>query len=189
MNMRILAVAALCLPLAACGGASLVDAGKPVSIGDGIQVDPQMRWTKLSAQSGILWTVDGMGLNELRFFLEVKPDRPLMRVPGATAKELPQYKKDMLPDDILDLTVSTLSKGGYEQVRGSNLRPVSFGSGKGFRFDLDFVSDSLTMKGVAIARQHADHLDLILFVAPTEYYFGRDTATVEKIFASLQAPA
>jgi hypothetical protein len=189
MKTRLIAAVLLCLSLSACGGISLVDGGKPVSVGDGVQVDPQIRWTKLPVDSGTLWTVDGMGLNELRFLFDVRPDRPLMRVPRFSASDLPQYKKDMLPDDVMELTISTLTKGGYQQVRGTNLRPGTFGTAKGFRFDLDFVADGLIMKGTAMARQHAGHLDLILFVAPTEYYFGRDTALVEKLFASVQAGA
>jgi hypothetical protein len=43
------------------------------------------------------------------------------------------------------------------------------------------------MKGLAMARKQSDRLDLILFQAPAEYYFGQMSPDVQKVFASVQA--
>ena len=95
----------------------------------------------------------------------------------------------MLPNDVMDLLASTVEKIGYRQVRTSGLAPFPFGAGTGFRFNLDFTTaNDLQMKGTALAAQRSGKLDLILFAAPAEYYFGRYEPTVEKIFASVSAP-
>jgi hypothetical protein len=44
------------------------------------------------------------------------------------------------------------------------------------------------MKGMALFAQRRKKLDVILFVAPSEYYFDQYAPTVEKIFSSVQVP-
>jgi hypothetical protein len=187
MKCRFVFAVLLFTSLAGCAGISAVDAGKPVSLGDGTFVEVQQRWTRMRDSEGTLWTIDGLNLNELHFFLDVRADRPITPIPGRANRDLPTYKKDMLPDDVMVLTANTLPlKRPWTQVRTSNLRPAAFGSAKGFRFDVDFVADGLEMKGAALARQHGEHLDLLLFIGPSEFYFGRDMPAVEKIFESIR---
>jgi hypothetical protein len=45
------------------------------------------------------------------------------------------------------------------------------------------------MKGVALGALREGQLDLIVFVAPAEYYFDRYAPVVEKIFTSVRTPA
>ena len=95
----------------------------------------------------------------------------------------------MLPDDVMDMIASTLGKNGDQQVRTSALRPVPFGTVTGFRFDLAFTTeDGLQMKGMAFFAQRRKRLDVILFVAPSEYYYDQYAPTVERIFSSVQVP-
>ena len=42
------------------------------------------------------------------------------------------------------------------------------------------------MKGMTMARKQGDTLDVFLFEAPSEYYFGALSPTVSKLFASAQ---
>ena len=188
MTARLLVLASG-LVLAACVGFQAVGGGKPVNVGGSITVDSQVAWAHASGAntSGAIWTIDGFGLNELRFLTGIQPGSPLMQVSGVPRRELGAYQTSMLPNDVMDLFSSTLTRTGQQQVRPSALRPAPFGSVQGFRFDLEFVTkDGLQMKGMVLAAQRDGKLDLILFTAPAEYYFERHAPTVEQIFASIR---
>jgi len=189
MISRFLAVAMLMLSLAACAAYEPVHSGSAMQVGSGVTVDPQISWAKVlhANTSGALWTVDGVGLNELYFFTDVKVGQPLIKLRGEGDKDTRLYADGMLPNDVMDLLASTVEKLGYRQVRTSGLSPAPFGEVTGFRFGLDFsTSNGLNMKGMALAAQRSNRLDLLLFVAPTEHYFGHYAPTVEKLFASVR---
>jgi hypothetical protein len=162
-------------------------------VGDGITVDPQIAWTNVAdtrdRDTVSVWTIDGLGLDELLFFSGVTAGAPLLRIPGVAQKDMVLYNTTMLPDDVMDMIASTLGKAGDQQLRTSALRPVPFGTVTGFRFDLAFTTeDGLQMKGMAFFAQRRKKLDVILFVAPSEYYYDQYAPTVEKIFSSVQVP-
>jgi hypothetical protein len=130
-----------------------------------------------------------LGLDELVFLTGVTAGDPLFRSRGVAPKDMVRYNATMLPDDVMDMIAGTLGKAGDQQLRTSALRPVPFGAVTGFRFDLAFTTeDGLLMKGMALFAQRRKKLDVILFVAPSEYYYDRYAPTVEKIFSSVQVP-
>jgi len=183
--------AMLCVALSACATYTAVDPNKPVTIGDGVTVDAQVAWaTTSSYQTGTVWTIDGLRLNSLRFLTGITPGNPMMTIPGLARKDMIPYSESMLPNDVMDLVTGTLAKGGFQQVRGDNLKPAPFGSVPGFRFDVSLTTeDGLLMKGTSLIAQRGGKLDVILFLAPAEYYYDRSLPTVERIFASVRVPA
>jgi hypothetical protein len=190
MIARTLPALSLCLALCACAGFQAVEAGMPVDIGGNLSVDPQVSWANAFGPNiaGQVWTIDGLGLNELRFLTRIEPGNPLMQIPGVARNDLRLYQDSMLPNDVMDLVAATLGQIGHQQVRTSGLRPVPFGPAMGFRFDLDFISSNgLEMKGMAMAAQRNGALDLILFFAPSEHYFAHHAPTVERLFASIRS--
>lgn len=191
MQFRIVACLMLCAGVAGCAGFNGVMAGQRSEVGDGVSVQSGTAWASAygPAVSGYLWTIDGFSLNELRFVNGITAGKPLMQIPGVTARELGTYSGDMLPNDIMDLVSSTLAKAGNLQVETAALRPAPFGSVMGFRFDLSYVTkDGLQMKGTALFAQRAKKLDLILFDAPAEYYYDHNLPMVEQVFASIRLP-
>jgi len=177
---------ALILLTAGCAQVSLVEAGKPVDVGNGVTVLPQRQWNQIKTDH-ILWTTDGPGVNQVNFYTGVKPGKPLVEIAGVKDKELGAFDIKMLPNDVQDLVVATMGKQGYQNVRSGNLAPCPFGGATGFCFDLDFATpDGLQMKGMSMARKQGDTLDVLLFQAPGEYYYGELSPTVSKIFASAQ---
>jgi len=186
-HLNRLAALTLVLLTAGCAQATLVSADKPVTVGNGVTVMPQRQWNQFSADH-IVWTADGPNVNSIHFLTGVKAGKPLIHIFGVADKELPVFDAKMLPNDIQDLVVSTIGKQGYQNVRPGNLTPCPFGGGTGFCFDLDFVTrDGLQMKGMTMARKQADTLDLFLFEAPSEYFYGDLSPVVSKVFASAQA--
>jgi hypothetical protein len=182
MKRGILCMAVLGALLAGCA-VKPIDPDKPASVGD-ITVDPQLKWANINtvATSGTVWTIDGLGLDELRFYPAIEAGHPLYSANDAT---LPKYDASMLPDDVAEFFASTLGHAGFRQVKASDLKPKQFGSQSGFEFHLAFTTpDGLEMKGLVLASQHAKQLDAILFMAPGEYYYDRYAADIEKLFAS-----
>jgi len=182
-----LIVTAMALLIAGCTQISLVESGKPADVGNGVTVMPQRQWNQIKTDH-ILWTVDGPGVNQVNFYTGIKPGKPLLEIAGLKEKELGAFDAKMLPNDIQDLVVATIGKQGYQNVRSGNLTPCPFGGVTGFCFDLNFAtSDGLEMKGMTMARKQADTLDVFVFQAPGEYYYGEMAPTVSKLFASAQA--
>jgi hypothetical protein len=178
-----IAVLGAALSAAACANVSLVPADKPVSVGNGVTVMPQRQWNQIKSDY-VLWTAEGPSVDQIRFLTGIKSGSPLL--PG-THDSIGVFDSKMLPNDIQDLVVGTVTKAGYQTVKPGNLTPCAFGSGQGFCFDLDFATpNGLQMKGLVMARKQADTLDVLLFEAPSEYYFGALSPVVSKMFASVQ---
>jgi hypothetical protein len=191
MRIASIATAAALLALAGCATPAYKDvtAEKSVEVGNGVLVNPQIEWGQASVPGfrGTLWTVDGAGLDALMFFPGVPPGSALISPERSDKVDEHTYTMTMLPDDVMELTAANLEKLGYQQVHATALRPAPFGSVKGFRFDLSFTNaDGLQMKGMALGCQRNGRLDLILFMAPTEYYFDHYAATVDRVFSSVQ---
>ena len=179
-----IAVLGAALSTAACANVSLVPADKPVAVGNGVTVMPQRQWNQIKTDY-VLWTAEGTNVDQIVFLTGIKSGNPLM--PGMRGDRIGVFDSKMLPNDIQDLVVGTLTKTGYQTVKPGNLTPCPFGRGQGFCFDLDFSTpQGLQMKGMTMARKQNDTLDVFLFEAPSEYYFGALSPTVSKVFASAQ---
>jgi len=189
-SVRILTIATLAFVLSACAGFQAVKPDAPVTIGSRLSVSPQVLWARPTG-SGItdaVWTIDGFGLNELHFMVGKKAGDKLFNVRGDAGKDFPVVKKGMLPNDTMELVVNSLTKLGNNQVRSTNLAPAPFGQpDAGFRFDLSYVNaDGLEMRGTALAAQRKDMVDVLLFIAPNEHYYGKLKETVDRLFLSVQ---
>lgn len=182
-TFRPLLVLSVALVLSGCGTA-LVPSDRPADVGNGISVMPQRPWNRI-AKDPQAWTTQGPQIDQVRFFSGIRSGDPLL---SGLPDERYKFEANMLPNDVQDLVVATLQAEGNKTVQASNLAPCAFGAGKGFCFDLSFASPGdLEMKGLAMARKQNDRLDLVLFQAPAEYYFGEMSADVKKLFASAQA--
>lgn len=184
------------LPLAfmfalyACAQPAYTDvaATGPVALGDGVSVAPQIEWGQASLPGfkGTLWTVDGASLDALLFFA-AEPGHALIEESNRDKPDPHVYQASMLAEDVMELTAANFEKLGFHQVKTNNLRPAPFGNAKGFRFEISYMSASgLQMKGTALGCQRNGKLDLIVFTAPAEYYFGHYAPTVDRVFSSVQ---
>ena len=190
---RVFFVLAVALTLNACQGFQAVNPNERVTVNSRIAVSPQVMWAKPSGVgvSDAVWTIDGFGLNELHFLLGRKPGDTMFTVRDSQRKDFPAVKKGMLPNDAMELMVNSMTRLGNNQVRASNLAPAAFGEpNAGFRFDLNYVNaDGLEMRGMALGAQRSDMVDVLLFIAPNEYYFDKLRTTVDQLFLSVQPVA
>ncbi len=185
---HLLALAAALL-IAGCTGIDLVQAGKPTDLGDGITVTPGTAWARVHAPGlGPIFTIDGLGLGELHAYTGIEPGKPIFSVSNVSNKEVGAYTKGMLPNEVMDLLVGNMSKAGAQNMRASNLAPAKFGTNNGFRFDLSYVNaNGLDMQGEALIAERGGKLDVLLFVAPQEYYFAKRKPDVDQLFATISA--
>lgn len=183
-------ILATALALSACQGFQAINPTERVNVANRVAVSPQVMWAKPSGAgvSDAVWTIDGFGLNELHFLLGRKPGDTMFTVREGQRKDFPAVRKGMLPNDAMELMVNSLTRLGNNQVKASNLAPAAFGEpNAGFRFDLNYVNaDGLEMRGMALGAQRNDMVDVLLFIAPNEYYFDKLRTTVDQLFLSVQ---
>ena len=176
----------VCLLLAGCGLEEM-EAGSETPVGNGIFVTPQPGFAEIHLAAIRYWTRNGAGLDELGFYTGIKSGEPLFPVSGLAKKDLPVFQSRMTPNDVAELAASALTKKYKQAAHAGGLHPCPFGPVTGFCFDLSLTSEEgLEMRGRAIARLQNGVLDLFVFTAPAEYYFGQVGPAVDQIFSSIR---
>jgi hypothetical protein len=184
--LRIAAIGTL-LALGGCANVTMVESNKAVALGNGLSVTARSPWNQISGDH-VVWTTQGANVDSVHFITGVKSGQPVVKIAGLDSKSQSVFDGKMLPNDIQDLIVTTLTRQGYQNVRTGALAPCPFGAATGFCFDLSFnTPEGLEMKGMVMARKQSDMLDAFLFQAPGEYYFTHLQPAVKDVFASVQA--
>jgi len=134
-----------------------------------------------------LWTHDGPLLDQLIIIPGVAHGEPLMKSRDKSAA-LPLFKKDMLPNEIEELTESTFVKyfgEGNAAVTTKNLRPQRFGEHRGVMFDVDAtVSDNPDYRGTAGAFVANDKLYMLFFLGAVPHYYDKHSAAAKSVIQS-----
>ncbi|MDH4110023.1 MAG: hypothetical protein OEW35_17185 [Gammaproteobacteria bacterium] len=169
-----------------------------VNVGD-LQVSAAQSWNKAPAGTTAsrkdtqVWTRDGLLLDRLIMIPAVPDGEPVFRTNDKEAA-LPPFRADMLPNEIEELTESSITKlfgEGEASVETSNLRPQRFGDDRGVLFNMHIkVTDSPDYKGLAGAFIADGKLYLMMYIAADPYYFDKNLAEVETLIAGARrAPA
>lgn len=178
----------LVLLLAACGGGPLVQPG-PQRIGSRLSMDSDMAWTRFAGPRYQLWTIDGELLNRLYLIPGVR-EREYIFLGGRQTRRRPDgafYHPGARPDEIRDLIVDGLAAAGAVNIRTENLRPATFGLHEGVRFEMRLANEEgLEYQAMAAAFEHDRQLALAIFMAPSEYYYPRDAAKVDRMLSTLR---
>lgn len=187
--LRNLAAAALLAVLAACAspGGKLQQSGN-ADVFD-MKVDTSLDWSRIRLSRQEVWTIDGTSLNSLMIYSGVKPgEHVFLRAKERKSRpDGPWFRVGMRPDELRDLVLDGLREQGWADVAAENMRPQSFGSVDGVRFELGSVSSGgLIYKGSAAAAEKDGKLTVLLWMAPAEYYFGRDASAVIKMLDGMQ---
>jgi hypothetical protein len=178
-------LAALAL-LAGCAGERLVQPGVASASG-GIVVDTPIAWSRFEFSRYEMWTVDGIPLNRLYIVPSVKNGEHvfLERRVNANHPDAPAFRTGMRAEEIRDIVLDALTVTGAVNIRSEGLRPARFGAIDGLRFEFDAsTSAGLRCRGMVLAAAHGDELTFLLWMAPAEYYYGRDAASVAHILDS-----
>jgi hypothetical protein len=154
-----------------------------------LTLDSEMEWTRATTNRAQLWTMDGELLNLLYLIHTVKEGEYIF-LGQKQSKRRPNgayYHHGMREDEIRDLIVDGLFGAGFVGVQATHLRPANFGGREGLRFDFSMTNpEGLAYQGYAAAFEHEKGLALVLFLAPSEYYFPRDSEKVSKMLDTLR---
>ncbi|MFA6985509.1 MAG: hypothetical protein WC213_04840 [Arenimonas sp.] len=189
--MRFLARALLLaatIALASCAspGGRLVSAGSGVAVFE-LQLDTSLDWARIKRARIELWTIDGLPLNEFVVVSRVRPGEHVFLAARERQRrpDGPWYRQGMRPDEIRDVILDGLRQQGWANVSASNLRPARFGSVTGLRFDARLTHrNGLLYQATFAAAEHGGRLTHFFWIAPSEYYYGRDIAAVDRMLDS-----
>ncbi len=192
MRIRILAVSTLFLFLSGCVAYALVPAGVTsvgalqVNADNGYNLAPSVHAFGLRKDSQ-MWTKDGRLLDQLVIIPGVAAGETLLKLPAKTAA-LPEFRADMLPNEIEELAESTFVKfygEGNAAIETANLRPHRFGEHRGFMFDVQAsITEAPDQKGTVGAFVANEKLYMLFFMASTPYYHDKHAAAAVEVIKS-----
>ena len=106
---------------------------------------------------------------------------------SAKAYEKLIFKKSMIPSEIVDIVIDSLTAVDNRKIETKNLKPAQFGSHPGFRFELSYVNkEGLEYDGLVIGSVIAGKLYLISYMGTRAHYFPKYKTEVERIIQSIK---
>lgn len=182
--------AALAVTLTACAtGPQLAPAGPYET--KAYTVNLLSEWNALPVrtdrnQRATVLTKDGPGLNAVYLFSDMKPGDALYNQVRRD-RPVPKFNLDMSDLEMVELVTSSLERGA--RIKGlatQNIRPDTFAGNDAIRFDMTGTTISgLNIEGSALLAVIDGKFNLILFIAPSEYYADKYRGDVDAIFASV----
>lgn len=171
---------------AACGGdISKMPPGEQ-RIGSAYSFTTSLEWSHVGS-SPQNRTIDGPALGLLQTWGGLKSGDVLIEKQG---RRMPAFRSGFGALEVAEMvtdTIEAITPGA--DVETTDFRPVAFGSRDGFRFQIRFVRKGLPIRGIVAGAIHDGRLDLLLFSAPAEHYFDLRAAEIDRIIASVKAPA
>jgi hypothetical protein len=172
-----LALAGALVALAGCTGVSDAPTGA-YKVGTSYEVTLGREWSDVSRLIGVqqkgvkVLSIDGPLLNRLYLSEGLSPGDALVQS-HVKEKPTPTYKADFTPQETVEFVADSVAALEYDKVETSNLRPGKFGDADAVRFDLTAkTKDGLDVSGSAMTAQKSGKLYVILFLAPSEHYYG-----------------
>jgi len=180
--------------LAGCAGVVKVGPGETV-VGNKLAVTIDTAWNQFNGagQQGpsTLWTVDGITVDNLRFYAGLK-DGDLLAPNAPQAKDARPlaFKAAMRPDEIVALYQGLYSRDGSSFTL-DKMEPTEFVGSKGFRFQYTVVRkvDEVKLSGVAWVAVRDGQLYAMTYTAPRLGFFTRHSVQVEQIAKSARVKA
>lgn len=186
----LLAAAAGGALLAGCATVTLAPAGA-YRTERAFAVTLQRPWSDMTAMltprpPGVrLLTIDGPALNQL-YLASIAPGGPLFRHADRDTPVV-TYRADMSDTELVEFVIDSLAVT-YQDPQSTALRPQTLAGSPGVRFDISARTQAgLNMSGTALVARTGDKLNLLVFVAPSEHYYGAFAQEVDAIFASATA--
>lgn len=187
-GMLAAAALAVATPGPALAGWKVMPAGQAAAVAkSGLKVTPQSAWNRSSARpskKGESWTLDGMLLNELRFFAGIAPGESLVKERNKKDKPLPKFSAQMLAPDIVQYFEATQRIVlGTSLFEVDSVEPATLAGHQGVRFTYHYAvqGDELRRNGEARAAIIGGKLYLIDFSAPALHYFDANIAEVRTL--------
>ncbi len=180
-----------CIVFTAVGPGEIEYTGLKITTDSAWNQAPRELSRRLRAESRSL-TKNGYLLDRLLVIPAVPDGEPIFQQ-FSNAQALPKFKSNMLPNEIEELTESSVVKlfgEGGATVETSRLRPHRFGNDRGFLFDLSVkVSDGPDYRGVVGAMVVGGRLYLVMFMGAEPYYYEKQVDEALEIIKSARVTA
>ncbi|MEE9347445.1 MAG: hypothetical protein V3U82_04570 [Robiginitomaculum sp.] len=184
-------IAAIALSMGACASIQLAPAGAYQA--GSYSVNLGSDWNAIPIKTGkrkkaSLLTKDGQLLNAVYLFSDLEAGDSLLRE-RRKENPVPKFDTDLSDLELVEFLVDSLVKAGaYAGVATQNVRPDSFNGEDAIRFELSGNTKAgLNVEGSALMSVIDEKLNIILFMAPSEYYASKDRADIDGIFNSVAA--
>jgi hypothetical protein len=130
-------------------------------------------------------SIDGPLLNRL-YLASLMPGESLLR-PRDRDTPRPTFRTDMSDSELVEFVVDCVAVE-YQSPAASALRPQTFAGQPGVRFDVSAqTAEGLNISGTSLVARANDRLHMLLFLAPSEHYYGAMLPEIETIFAGATA--
>jgi hypothetical protein len=173
--------------LGGCVAAKLIEPG-PYRVERAFTIRVTQSWSDVTPlarqEEGVhLLTRDGPALNQL-YAASIEAGGALAFLPDRDTPR-PRYRADMGDTEVVEFVIDSIAAWGYQAPESTNLRPQALAGAQGVRFDLTTrTQPGLEITGSGLVARNGDTLNLLLFLAPSEHYFGAYAAEIEAIMAS-----
>jgi len=169
--------------VAGCTSYALVESG-PQKV-KAITIEPPQAWNKVPSMfspGGVpTWTADGISLNSIAFFSQIKDGEPL--ISGQKKEGYAVFRADMLPTELVEIVESTVAKlyGATISSKG-DLRPLTFGGSPGFEYDFEFLGkDELPRRAYVAGTVKNSQLHMVFYQAARMHYYNRHLAGIAQM--------
>jgi hypothetical protein len=134
------------------------------------------------------WTLNGPILDGITFVSGMKSGRELIRQRRTADQQVPRFRSDMTPPEIVAMLESLYRvRGGAVDFKTLSLQPRAFLGANGFQLDYEHLdTDELWRKGRAVGAVINGRLYLILLDAARSHYYNATLPDYESIVASAQ---
>jgi hypothetical protein len=178
---RAILLLAVAVGLSACVGGWTSVPVKPAKLSGGLVLQPENEWSAIKYGRAQVWTVHGPPLEAVTVVAGLE-DGKSIDPPVSYKDEMPLFRASMAASEVAEMVVETLLRAGYGRVELLGVRPESFASRPGFRFDLDLATgNGLEQSGFGAGAIVDGKLYLIAYRAPKLHYFEHYKPAVEKL--------
>lgn len=176
----------VCL-LSGCAGINKVGPGAHV-VKDTLAVNLDGPWNRLDFPGmgkQEIWTLEGVPLDTLRFYVAVKDGEVLFENNNLKGKQLPKFQSSMRAQEVVQLVESSLSADG-SAFKLQKVAAATFAGEPGFRFEFTLLrkSDEVELRGLGYGGVHQGALSLVVFSAPKVHYYAKVAPRAEAVISS-----
>jgi hypothetical protein len=178
--------AVLVLLLAGCASATKMHGEH--TLGSRLVVNPEGPWNRIDLAifgPAEVWTMEGVPVDQLLVYPGIR-DEQVVHGAGGPGKSF-AFRSTMQPEEVVAMFEGMLTRDG-SQFKLSRLEPVSFGGGKGFRFEYSVIrrADGVVLSGLGYGTVSQGELFALLYHAPRLTFFPRHRGAVEQMARSVQ---
>lgn len=187
MKRGLVTLVALSLLSGCASGFKLHGGGSELSSRD-LSVTPQADWNLAvgvpTAKHTQMLTSYGLGIDEILVIGGVSDGEVLFN----RGNNLPGFRSDMLPNEIVELLQASISlRSDTTLFEAGQLKPVEFAGEPGFDFTYSFTGkDEIRRKGRAVGANVDGKLNLVVLNAPAVHYFDELLPEFERLVNSSQ---